>query len=218
MPARFKDVQKRRALTQLTGPILAGDEVMVSRPSTGGTFFANGSNGGIGVGAFGAVGAATGVANEQGAGHVHRTEIVLTDFAVGNTVGVAALGFGALLYTLPAGVELIRASVINGGLTLDHATQTDTPEIGLGTVVASGAISVLTTTMENIFVGTAVAGVAGQVFKGQNVATLTPFTLMIPTTGGLAHTIYLNVADTWAAIGDLTFDGTIVLEWVYLGA
>lgn len=149
------------------------------------------------------------VVEEYGDGLRHYTKLTLTDFAVGSSTGAAALGFGALLYTLPAGVQKVNAVYQSVALTGAAGITADTPEIGLGTVVASGAVSVLggTATFEDILEGSAVADCNGTANIDSDLAVN-----QLVATGG-AKTVYLNLADTWAAAGAVTATGTIVLEW-----
>ena len=82
----------------------------------------------------------TGVtAIEMGDGINHTTILTLTGvaFTIGDT---ADLGDGALIYTLPAGACIINSTHSSVGLTLTTGTPTtDTPEVGLGSVIATGA-------------------------------------------------------------------------------
>lgn len=168
------------------------------------------------------VGAAPGgtcVAAEYGNGILQKTVLTLTNFDVGDSADNAALALGALIYTLPAGVIVIEACHIAVGVTIDDAVQTDTPEIGVGNVVASGANATLGAApagSENVFEGTAMADVAGTVFTDTKGPTAgVPLILA----AGDAHTLYLNLADTWAdltAAAELLASGTIVLLWRFV--
>jgi hypothetical protein len=154
--------------------------------------------------------------DEYGNGSNHRTVLTMDAMAVGSPTGAAALGFGKLLYTLPAGACLIKASKINFSLQAGGTVDADTPDVGLGTVIASGVVSVLsgTATFENILTGQTFNDCNGTAEVKTALATSSPFALVVETAD--AHTIYLNVADTWAGADDLTATGTIVLEWSFL--
>ena len=76
-------------------------------------------------------------------GGLHTVQLDLTSFAVGTSGDAAALGLGASLYTLPAGDIIIEGCVVRGALTADISATTDTPEFGLGNVVASGVNATL---------------------------------------------------------------------------
>jgi hypothetical protein len=94
--------------------------------------------------------------------------------------------------------------------------QTDTPEIGLGTTLADDTEATLGADdagCENIFEGAAVADVEGTAYVAAQTRAL-----LIQAAG--AHTVHLNVADTWgdtAAPAELTATGTVTLFWKFLG-
>jgi hypothetical protein len=144
--------------------------------------------------------------------------VTVLTVAVTNAVDVAdnaALADGYLLYTFPAGPIAVLAASMSMALTLAEDT-TATADIGLGTVIASGAVSVLggTATFENILTGQTAANASGT----PTVKTVVNQHLAIEAAG--AHTVHLNIADTWAdtAGADLTGDiaGTVVIKWSLL--
>jgi hypothetical protein len=169
--------------------------------------------------------AAAGVAaDEHGDSLWHVTKLTLTSFAVGISGDNASLGIGAKVYTFPAGDILIEGASISGGLTADVDNTAQTPECGLGTTVGTGAIATLSTTMEDIVDGGAAGiiggdntapDVAGGTFRKGTVAASSEGVL-IKSSGGKSHDVYLNVAVAWAnvaAAGAVTFDGVITLKW-----
>lgn len=126
--------------------------------------------------------------------------------------GGAALGVGKLIMTLPAGARFVTGSAYSIALKQTEGNVTaDTPEVGLGTTISSGAnatLGAVGAAAENISEGSATAdcnGTAELVEKTTNLA--------IAAAGD--HTIYLNVADTWASSGDaaLGFSGTATIWW-----
>ena len=131
--------------------------------------------------------------------------------------GGAALGVGKLLYTLPAGALIIKSAYMSIAITqTDDNITADTPDVGVGTVIASGVVSVLggTATFESIITGQAAANCSGTA----TVKTATPTAgvpLVIETAG--AKTVYLNVADTWAASGDAAalLTGTVIIDYTF---
>ena len=136
------------------------------------------------------------------------TNVVL---AVGNSEN---LGVGALIYTLPTGACLIRDSYMSVGFS-GVSTTTDTPEIGLGTVIASGVVTALsgTATFEDIITGQVAADTNGTAtVKG--VAPTANVPLEITTAG--AHTVHVNMADGWGANADQSglLNGTVVLSFI----
>lgn len=169
----------------------------------------------------GTLGATTVSAEEYGDSINHTSVLTLASFAVGTSGDNASLGFGALLYTFPAGIiRVTDAAFVGLGITAAISVTTDTPEVGLGTVVATGAIATLgagAATMENILEGgtPAIAGdVAGTVFNASRGSNLNAGGLIIPAAS--VHTVYLNVADGWAdvtAAGAVTASGVVVINW-----
>lgn len=172
--------------------------------------------------------AATTVATEYGNAIDHLTVLSMTNFAVGTSADNAALAIGAKFYTWPTGTNiLVQQAVIAGGITAAISVTTDTPEVGIGTVIASGANATLTTgTWENLIDGGASGSsidaasvapdVAGTAFYKKNLTTVTP---IIKASGGAARDLFLNVAATWAnvtAAGAVTFTGNIILRWTVL--
>jgi hypothetical protein len=121
---------------------------------------------------------------------------------------------GKLLYTLPAGnIIITRASISLGIVGTAALNAADTPDVGLGTVVATGAVATLdgTATFENILTGQTWSAACNEVRQQASVAT----TLSVLTAG--AHTVYLNIADGWAGIdAGMKATGRIVLEWKYM--
>lgn len=135
---------------------------------------------------------------------------VLTLTNIPLTVGTSEnLAVGSLIYTLPSGNITIHNSysqVNLSGVTITN----DTPDVGLGTVVGSGAVAVLggTATFENIQTGTAAPDTNGTDEIAASAAGLN-----ILTAG--AHTVYLNWADGWGANTDADglVNGTVVLNY-----
>lgn len=151
---------------------------------------------------------------EYGDGRNHCTVLTLSAVAV-TTGNNASLGVGSLLYTLPAGAQEIDSAYVEVGLTLAGTPTAQTPVLGLGTTIASGAVSVLsgTAAFQNIMAGAALADIAGTVKK--NFATPTSPPLYVATSGGVNHTIYLNFAVAWASQTSTaaTANGTVTIYW-----
>lgn len=164
----------------------------------------------------GTVGATTVVATEFGDGHNHVTKLVLTATVV--TVGDnAALAVGVLIYTFPTGIINIKSAGGTVAMTMADTIKTDTPEVGLGTVIASGAnatIGAFGATGEDITDGIAVADTNGTTRLLDSNLGEVPF--VVPAAS--AHTVHLNYADTWANVSTTaaTVTGTVWLEWCLL--
>lgn len=156
--------------------------------------------------------AGTGVtAVERGNGDVHTTILTLSgvDITIGDN---ASLADGSLIYTFPAGPIAILAKSMSLGLSLTTGTPTtDTPEIALGTTLASGAnatLGAVAATAENILGPAVMDDIAG------TAELLTSAAAFVMETAA-AHTVYANVADAWADVDDTaaTLDGTVTLVW-----
>lgn len=163
----------------------------------------------------------TGVtAVEYGDGRLHQTVLTVSVTDAVDIDDTAALADGYLLYTFPAGAIVIESAYMSMALTVASTeAQSDTPDVGLGTVIASGAVATLdgTGTFEDIITGQTAADANGSATVKTAIPTAgTPF--VIET--GDAHTLHFNVADTWAndTGGDLTGDiaGTIVVNWRFM--
>lgn len=156
---------------------------------------------------------------EYGDGFMHHT--VLTIAATDGFVLAdnAALCDGLLLYTLPAGQIVIHSSALTDVAVTAASTeiQADSPDLGLGTTEGTGAFATLDAAAagtENILTGQTITNMNGSL-TSKAVGT------QLVIADGDAHTVYLNIADTWAddTGGDLTADvaGTVYLVWSYLG-
>lgn len=162
--------------------------------------------------------AATGVtAVEEGDGNFHKTTLTVSS-TLPAIAGGADLAVGKLLYTLPAGAHAVKVSYMSMALTAaDGNIDADTPDVGIGTVIASGAVAVLsgTGTFENLITGQTATDCSGTA----TVATLAPTAgATFPIAAAAAHTIHFNVADGWAASGEAAcpIAGTVVIEWTTL--
>ena len=155
-----------------------------------------------------------GTVAEYGDGSFHKTVISLSG-ALPAIAGGANLGVGRLIYTFPAGKIRINTAAFTGvAITqTDGNITADTPDVGLGTVIASGAVAVLsgTATFENILTGQTFADCNGTGTSNAIASTLTILS-------SAAHTVYFNVADGWAASGDAgaTISGDVTITWEYL--
>ena len=160
------------------------------------------------------------VISEYGTGRDVVTELTLTNFIVGALAGAgAALGVGNIVYAFPAGQHFELVSSLSAIVltALGTAVATDT---GLGSVIATGAVNVLsgTGTFEDRLTGQTISTAAG---GGAAVSALTAATTGIGTGISLnvaasVKNVFLNSAGTWNAdnTGNLTATGVIVLKWV----
>lgn len=153
------------------------------------------------------------------------TVLTLNNFVIGAIpAAAAALGVGAVVYSFPAspsqhfelvyGFSNIVATLPGTAVNLD---------LGLGQVVASGAVSVLsgTATFESRLTGQTVATAAG---GGAAASALVAATAGIGTGISLnvaasVKDVYLNAASTFNIdnLGSLTVSGQIILKWTLMG-
>lgn len=158
------------------------------------------------------------IAIEHGDGFNHTTILTLAGLAavIGDN---ASLALGELIYTPPAGALLINSAYMSIAITAaDTVNDADTPEVGLGTVIGSGAnatLGAVGATSENIMLGQVAANISGTA----TVKTVEPTAgapLVIEV--GDAHAVFLNYADGWANVTTtaVTISGTVVLNWQFM--
>ena len=168
----------------------------------------------IGAAAQAAGTASAGVtAFEEVNGPFHKTTLTVSTTLPAITGGVDQ-ALGKSLYTLPAGVKQILGSYFS--LDLDESdgnVTADTPDAGLGTTIASGAVAVLggTAAFENIMTGEAFPDMNGTADL-RNVAT------NLSIAAADSHEIFFNLADGFAAGGEAAcaLAGTVVILWADL--
>lgn len=137
----------------------------------------------------------------------YLNSLSLNNFTNGNSAN------GVLLTTLPAGAQGIKISRLNISLLASNGSMVnDTPDVGIGTVKATGAVNVLsgTATFENILTGQTALNANGSTFNG------TDLTVDLLTNASGVKTIYLNAADAWAGNGSVAATGEIQIQWVDL--
>ena len=154
---------------------------------------------------------------EYGDGIRHRT-ILTRDSDLVQAVASAALGFGEKIYDFPEGQVGMVAGTME--FTISAPTATNTPEVGLGHVVATGAIATLgagAATMESVLDGTATSAITT---AGTDEAYVFAAESDLAAYDGSATALdlYLNIAGNWAVTEDITLsDITVTLVWDYLG-
>lgn len=145
-------------------------------------------------------------------GVTRKTILTIKEFK--QAIAGAALGFGKELYTFPEGLIKVTEATID--LTIAGATETGTPDTGIGTVVASGAVDVLsgTATFEDIMDGFTATAISSAGSASHNYVSAEAGVLDGHTT---AKKAFLNLAETWKATEDLTISGKVTLFWKHLG-
>lgn len=164
--------------------------------------------------------AASGVtAVESRTGWIGCTRLSFTAKALSDISGAAAQGIGALLYTLPAGCQVISSSRVK--LTAGSFagnTAVANARVGLGTTIATGAVSVLNGTagFMNLLTEQTIASV-GTFTVDKTLGPTAGANLVIESAG--AKTVHLNVAATWAAaLVAPTVTGEVTIWWTFMGA
>ncbi len=158
---------------------------------------------------------------EYGDGYNHITVLTLTGIELGEPDAGNALAFGDTLYTFPEGIQVVEWFMQNVALTAVGETG-DTPELGIGSIVATGAQATLGAagaTMEDYSVGAAVDSCGGtSEAVGPIGATAGIFTGIALNDTSKVKSVCLNVADTWhASVTDsLIASGTVSFKWTTL--
>ncbi len=134
-------------------------------------------------------------------------------------VGGTNLGVGLLVYTFPAGVHSVKVARIDIALQqVDGNVTADTPKLGVGSVIATGAVTDLT--------GTAgFDDILTEQTMNDSDGTKEDKAIVMPTAGHIVNetagvkAVHVNAADGWAASGDATLGvaGDVWLEWTYFG-
>lgn len=160
---------------------------------------------------------------EFGDGRDITTVLTLTDFIVGAIPSAnAALGVGNIVASFPAGqhLELVYSF---SALNLKVPSTGKATKTGLGSVVASGAVSVLsgTATFQDRLSGqdittSATGGTAVSAIAGATAGIGTGIAL---NGTGSVKNVFLNAAATWVTgnAGNLTASGIIVIHWTRMG-
>lgn len=123
----------------------------------------------------------------------------VTNVALPAIAGGADLGLGVKLASFPAGkrIQVLGAAMDLAIQQTEGNIDADTPDVGMGTTIASGEVAVLggTAAFENIIDGQTATDCDGTATEYVDVRGLG-----ILQAGG--HDVYFNVADGWAASGD----------------
>ncbi len=162
----------------------------------------------------GTVNSGTSVTNETTDGFRHTTKLTIST-TLPSIAGGAALGVGKLIYTFPAGNIRVYTAYMSVGITQTQAhINADTPDVGLGTTIASGVnalLSAVGAAAENILTGQTAANCTG-------TATVKTVGMNLIIESADDHTVYVNAAASWAASGDAAalLTGTVVLDWGFI--
>lgn len=136
------------------------------------------------------------------------------------TAGAKAIG--TRIYRFPAGVHVHTVTYMS--LTLSPNSPLGesgtTGDLGIGSVLANGAVAVLggTAGFEDYITGQSYAFSGGSqpTVDYISVATAGALTDISLNRTSSSKSVYINVAATWAEGGDLFVSGTVVLKWTKL--
>lgn len=158
------------------------------------------------------------VAVTNGDGRSFVTELTLDEVSL-PIAGAAAAAVGALIYTFPAGAHLHEVSYMNVELQGGGTVNADTPDVGIGSVIGTGAVATLdgTPEFEDYITGQTAADCNGTATEvgpiGATAGILTGISLN--AVGGV-KAVHLNVADTWAGADTILASGKVVLKWTIM--
>ncbi len=150
--------------------------------------------------------------------HLRNRTTVLTMAGTMPAVAVGAQAEGLLIYTFPAGVHRVTRVTMSVGVDgAETNINADQPEVGVGSVIATGSVADLTGT-------TGFDDLSTQATAANCTGTVTVFALD-PTEIGMkmnlatgTKTVHLNTADTWAGTDTgPVLSGTVTIEWTYEG-
>lgn len=156
-------------------------------------------------------------------GSVRMTNLkIAADTVIGAVADTSAIARGVLVYTFPAGQVIVKRVYGDLGLDVDETNyDEDQPEIGLGTLIASGTVATLgevDAAAEDIWGPHVAAGCDTKATAADAGQFITVPNLIIA--GADAHTVHVNIADTWAngtGTPDVTVEvGRFVIEWLLL--
>lgn len=164
-------------------------------------------------------GVAMGVSASSGVSAVTDGDgVFVTRMQVNTTLpaiaGGADLAIGKALITFPSGVIRILGAYMSLAIEQTEGNITaDTPDGGLGTTIATGAVAVLggTAAFENVL--------TGQTFNDcDGTAEVAHVTTDLTIAAADSHVLYFNVADGWASSGDAAalLYGTVSVIWTKL--
>ncbi len=133
--------------------------------------------------------------------------------------GGGAQAVGLKVFTFPSGTTRVKCTRMNVAITQsDGNINADQPEVGIGSVIATGSVSVLngTTEFDDYVVEQTAANCTGT--ATEKAEDTVGAGLKLNEAG--VKTVHFNAADIWAASGDAAaiVSGEIHLEWTFLGA
>jgi hypothetical protein len=158
--------------------------------------------------------AATGSTAKEFVSDRYHTTILTVSTTLPAIAGGANLAVGKLLYTFPAGVQVVLATYMSLAITQSEGNITaDTPDIGIGSVIGSGVVATLdgTGTFEDMLTGQTANDCDG---TAEVACVQTSYVSLVAG----SKAVYFNAADGWAASGDAAaaLAGTVILKWLQM--
>jgi hypothetical protein len=152
----------------------------------------------------------------SGDGKHFVTTLSFTALATPGIAGAAAEATGVKLYTFPAGVHVHQATDISVALQGGGVVDADTPEVGIGSVIGSGAnatLGAVGATSEDYILGQVAADVNGTATEVLLAATAGALSGISLNQAADVKAIFLNFADTWAGADTVDATGYVSFNW-----
>ncbi len=145
------------------------------------------------------------------------TTLTLTNVSF-TIAGAASEAVGALAYTFPAGVHAHKVTNLDVALQGGGVVDADTPEIGLGSIIGTGAVAILSGTagFEDYVTGQVAADCNGTASVKMTGATAGYGAGISLNEVGDVKLLHLNIADGWAGADTVLASGTVTFEWTII--
>jgi hypothetical protein len=144
------------------------------------------------------------------------TVLTFSGQAVDPPTAAAAEAHGHLLFTFPAGAHIHEVTYMSVELQGGGIVDADTPDVGIGSVIGSGANAVLSgvgATSEDYITGQTASDCNGTATVELSAAVAGYGQGISLNKAADVKAVYLNYADTWAGADTLDATGTVTLKW-----
>lgn len=147
-------------------------------------------------------------------GAITHVRVLVADIAATATAGPTNLGFGQQILSFNRGAIVPLGAKVEYDITNTGAAAFSSGEVGIGTVVASGAVNVLggTATFEDFMEGTAIAALVAATSQTDNIEIDGPRTAELDGIA-TAKDLFLNFAIAGTATGNFTITNIVVDLW-----
>lgn len=150
-------------------------------------------------------------------GALRRTVITVPAFSF--TTTTASKAVGQKIYTFPQGWIIPKACRIKMRSTTGATTSATAGEVGLGTVIASGAVNALngTGTFEDICAGITMSNHVAQTALTTDNVSATDNGIILDGTS-TAKDVFLNIASAFTGTNGVTVNRvTVEIMWTWIG-